>query len=278
MIIMVNVSRSIKERDTLEEAASGYWKPHGEAQIAALRDADIVVAVVRNVVKQVFLVIESFETDYDGRWEWDLEVAPAYASLKETELPEIAPRWIQGDGAAWKVLPQDIFDSMVEDSKTDFLCFGPHEIKLDEKGNVEFHLAAGYSIDVVSLAPKPGARERIQRIVTALAETPAVATYQAIADALGINSAQSVARSIVRNKNINAEQGAHVIPFSFRDGDDWVVPGEELGWVTLGDDKRNRAQILTDIGSATMLDNGDAVIDKHLVITEATTLRHYLNV
>lgn len=279
MIILVNIRQSVKEKDTsVLEAASKSWLARGVAQTENLKNADVVVAVVANVIRGVFLVFESFETDR-GRWGWDLEEAPAYAAMIGSELPEDGPRWVRGDGEAWKVLPQETFDSIFESSKDEKIQVGPHKLTLLPDGNVQFYLANGYNIEVISQASKPGARERIQRVVLALAKTPAVATYQAVADALGINSARSIARSIVRNDKIDAEAGAHVIPFSFRKGNDWIVPEHEEGWSTVTNDRRTRAKILTDLGIATMLDEGQgALIDERKVITEATTLRRYLNI
>lgn len=278
IIIAVNIGRSVNQRPSIYDAARGYWKAVGDRQHHLLKEAEIVLGVVGNTIRGVYQVLDS-ELGDDDRYEWELMEVPAYAALVGHRLSPDGVYWIPGDKTAWKLMEEEEFNALVEKAKSDRIQFGPHTILLRPDGNLEIGLAPGYRADVVSEAPMANAKQRIETVVHRLGESRAVTTYQAIADMLGINAARSIARSVKRNVAITAEEGARIIPWSYKEGDDkWIVPAHEEGWSTQGDDHRPRAQILIDAGLATPHDNGDAVIKKDTVITDAATLRRYLMV
>lgn len=274
-IIAVNIGRSVNQRPSICEATRGRLKARGEQQHELLENAEVVLGVVGNTIRGVYQVLNSERGD-DDRYEWELMEVPSFAALVGHRLSPEGVFWKPGDATAWKLMNKDEFNTLVEKAKSDRIQFGPHTILLRPDGNLEIGLAPGYRADVVSEAPIANAKQRIETVVHRLAETRAVTTYQAIADMLGINSARSIARSIARNKDIAAEEGARVIPWSFRSNDEWISPAYEEGWSDQEGDHRSRSQILVDARLATRLDNGDALIDEGAVITDAATLRRYL--
>lgn len=276
-IIAVNIGRSVNQRPSICEATRGRWKARGEQQYKLLDSAEVVLGIVGNTIRGVYQVLNSERGD-DDRYEWELMEVPSFAALVGHRLSPEGVFWKPGDATAWKLMHENEFNALVEKAKLDRIQFGPHTILLRPDGNLEIGLAPGYRADVVSEAPIANAKQRIESVVHRLGQTRAVATYQAIADMLGINSARSIARSIARNKNITAEEGARAIPWSFRSHDEWISPAYEEGWSDQEGDHRSRSQILVDARLATRLDNGDALIDEGAVITDAATLRRYLMV
>lgn len=278
--IAVNVTRSITERPTVRDAAERWWRPVGLATASELLErADVVVAVRANVIVGVFATKNVTQDAGDFRYRWELIDAPALRGLVGHRLPSSGPYWVPGDAAGWKAFKDDEFAHLVEAAKKDVFTLGSHTIHLLADGSLEIGLAPGFELHVTSLGAQPSARERIAAVVGRISESSACATYSAIAQMLGINSPQSVARSVSTNRKISAEQGARVLPHAYADHlGAWTVPAIEPGWQTQDDDERSRAQILVDLGLAQLAEGGSATISGRVVITDGAALRRYLNV
>lgn len=279
-IIAVNINKSAKTRDTIKQAAHGYWRPIGRATTSGpLEKAEIVVAVKLNTIEGVFTANGVHQDPSDLRYEWELTDAPSLRGLVGQKIPDAGPYWKPGDLAGWKVFDPTVFTVMMETAKHDVIDLGPHTVLLRPDGNLEIGLAPGYELHITSLGDKASSRDRIAAVVHRLSESMACATYSAIAQMLSINSAQSIARSVVKNATITAEEGARVLPLEYgNEHGEWTIPEIDPKWETQGDDPRERAEILLDLGLASPNDDGSASIPSQVVITDGATLRRYLNV
>lgn len=279
-VVAVNVTRSINERPTVREAAERWWSPAGRATASEmLEQAEIVVAVRANVIVGVFATQSVTQNAGDFTYTWELTDVPALRGLVGHRIPKSGPYWVPGDGAAWKVFKDDEFEKMVEAAKKDVFTLGSHTIHLLPDGSLEIGLAPGFELHVTSLGALPSSRERIAAVVHRLSESSACATYTAVAQMLGMTSAQAVARSVTTNSKITAEQGARVLPFAYADAaGTWTVPAAEPGWETQDSDERGRAQILIDLELGQPTQDGAAIVPGGTVITDGAALRRYLNV
>lgn len=279
-IIAVNVGKSIALRKSVKEAACGYWRPKGKAQTSSLlQEAGTVLAVRTNVIVGAFVVQGVTQDPEDLLYEWDLAAAPSLAGLIGQSLLPEGTRWQQGDLSAWKEIDSEEFANLVEAGREDVIQLGPHTVRLRPDGSLEIGLAPAYELNVTSLAALPSSRRRIEAVVSRLAEAQVCTTYGAVAEMLSINSAQSVARSVVTNAAISAAEAAHVLPQKYRlTAERWVIPGSEPEWQTQGGDLRSRADILVDVGLGRVAEDGAIWVNGHDVITDGATLRRYLNV
>lgn len=281
--IVVNVKNSLKGQDALQ-ASSGEW-PATRSQIDHLMSVNLVIAVVANVIRGVFKVVSSSHGQIDEessrtatRVSYELVPAPAYSGLMGHRLRENGTYWKQGDGAAWKTLPVDELGELTKDANVDRVPFGPHFITLRPDGNLDIDLAEGTSVNVRAMGKSESMREQIARVVHAVAEAGILCTYGAIADMVGNAFTPSVARSIVRNKQILPEEAAHVLPQKFFDGKNWVVPMDDPEWTSVvSPDGPQRSELLIDRELASQ-DGNVAIIEDHLVIWQGATLRRYLNI
>lgn len=279
-VVVVNIGQTINTRGSVNGAARGYWAPAGKATVShALQNAEIVLAVKVNIIKGAFMVPDVTQDPTTLRYEWQLVDAPALRGLVGHRIPESGPLWKRGDLASWKSFDPSSFGELVAATKQDVLEIGPHTVFLYPDGDLEIGLAPGYDVRVASLAAKPSSRERIAAVVHKLSESSACTTYNAIAQMLSINSPQTVARSIAKNPLITGDQGARVVPADFGEGGGpWIVPKVDPKWENPGDDSRERAQALVELGIANQNPDGSAAIPTQLVITDGSTLRRYLNV
>lgn len=276
-VVLVNVKRSSQQK-SIREAASGYWVTKGSKQLQDLLNARVVIAVIANTIRGVFFPENPQREPHTTRQtdnivHWTLKEAPALSSLIGHPLLEDGTRWSQGNGNAWLLLPDNEFEKLLEKSRQGWLPVGPHKVLLRPDGSLEVWLEEGYELSVHPCGPVASAKIRIQEVVNKMFDTGVLATYGAIAQMLDIGSAQSVAKSIMRNQHISVEAAAHVIPHKFFDGKFWVIPMDDPDW----EGRIQRSQVLIDEGFA--LQQGDnALVEQYMVITDGATLRYSLNI
>ncbi|WP_099332501.1 hypothetical protein [Actinomyces minihominis] len=275
-VLLVNVSRSLRERGSAIAAAERAWLPQGDKQKGMLESADIVIAVARNQIKGVFRTLSvAPDHEWPERLAYELQPLPAYADLVGQRLSEDGPYWKQGDGSAFKALPPESLEELKSRANEDLIKVGPHQVRLLADGSLIVDLAPGYDIQVRS-GSLPGPKARIQEIVEALADVGACTTYQVIAEAIG-NWPQPVGRSITKNAEISPAEGARVFPAGYAHAGGWLVPADDILESQQGA-SRPRGDILVEEGIGTRLDDGSVFIDAGDVIADAVTLRRALNV
>lgn len=278
-IIAVNIGKSIASRESVKEAAHGFWRPIGRATSSReLAHAEFVVAVKVNTVAGVFRVVNVYQDPNTLRYEWELHEAPALRSLAGHKIPEEGPYWKAGDRAGWKVFDPEVFNETLNEAKDDVVPVGPHKILLLADGSLEIEMAPGYELHIFSKVSTSSSRDRIAAVIQRLGESEACTTYGAIAEMLGLKGQQVVARSIAKNAELSAADAARVIPSTFKDLTSWTIPRIEEEWNPQSDDPRSRAELLINQGIANSTAEGAAEVLDHQVITDGATLRRYLNV
>lgn len=275
-VLLVNVSRSLRERGSVTAAAERAWLPQGDKQKSMLESADIVIAVARNQIKGIFRALSvAPDHEWPERLTYELQPLPAYADLVGQRLSEDGPYWKQGDQSAFKALPVEALEALKSRANEDLVEVGPHKVRLLADGSLIVDLAPGYDIQVRSGSlPRP--KVRIQEIVKALDEVGACTTYQVIAEAIN-NSPQPVGRSIAKNAEISQAEGARVFPARYAQPGGWLIPADDILESQQGSDKL-RGDVLIEEGIGTRLDDGSVFIDAGDVIADAVTLRRALNV
>lgn len=282
-VILVNIRHSVRTMG-IREAASGTWYADGPKQQDQLRKARLVLAIAGNTVRGVFRPLQAMNAPHESREtaqliSWKLEDAPAYASLLGHDLLNDGTRWRQGRSQGWIVLPEEEFEELLFRSREDKFAVGPHEVLVRPDGTLEVWVAEGTEVLVHPQNAPLKAKLRIENVVKHMASLGVLATYGAIAQMLGINSAQSVGRSVTRNLGLSPVEAAHVLPHKFQHGNYWAIPMNDPGWhsPSEGETAPQRSEILIKEGHATQ--NGDlALIEGALVITDGATLRRYLNI
>lgn len=274
-IIFVNIRRSLQERDSLVEATASAWKYKGKKQLKQLTDASVVVPVVNNQVCGVF---ENLETSiYPGdpdRVQFALAPCGALAAITGHSLPD-SVRWKPGDGAAWKLLVGEEVQGFLEEARGHTRQFGPYSLKLTSEGNLRVIVPAGFNVEVISAATPASVKQRIERAIKALAGTDFVTTYGTLAEALGVNSSQAVARSIVSNTAITKEEAARVFNVKYVNSQGALVPDDDMS--THGGDIRTRPELLVESAGATWEDD-KAKIPLASILLDPIVLRLTLNI
>lgn len=273
--IVVNVKHSCKERPSLEEAAASAWWYRGEKQYNQLRTASFIIAAENNQVRGVFENLEtSIISESSDRVQFALAPCATLAPLTGHFLPE-SVRWKQGDAAAWKFLAGEDFQTFIEQAKGYVQEFGPYLLKLTREANLQVVVPAGYNVEIISDAKQVPVKQRIEDALNALATTNLVTTYGTLAEALGVNSSQAVARSIVRNANISKEVAARVFNMSYIDSQGALVPDDDMS--TLGNETKTRPELLVESGVG-VIEGDRAKIPLDSILLDPIVLRLTLNI
>lgn len=273
--IVVNIKHSMHERASIKEAAASAWWFRGEKQRAQLKEARYVIAAAGNHVLGVFENIDAtVQGDDSDRVEFVLGACAPLAALVGHLLP--APvRWKQGDSAAWKLLDVETLQDFLDETRERVKQFGPYSLKLTREGNLQVVVPAGFNIEVLSAATQMSAKQRIEQAVKNLANTEYVTTYGTLAEALGINSPQAVARSICRNTRITKSEGARVFYNSYLDERGALVPDDNIS--SSEDNPATRPELLAAEGIAT-LEGGAAIVSAGSILLDPIDLRLALNI